>query len=153
MCLSTVKKNAAPRCPISRHMSEWWPTCQHQLVSSSSTSTRVGWRIQLPNLWYQKYTVPDYLGSNDDRNGLEHQMQLLGQRLHRGHWFLVLRWPTFHQLRQSCSRDRSYWFVMFVILVVNYAMKLLFLTVKSLASGDMGMVVVRQIDMDNGNRN
>jgi len=32
-------------------------------------------------------------------------------------------------------------------------MKLLFLTVKSLASGDMGMVVVRQIDMDNGNRN
>jgi len=42
---------------------------------------------------------------------------------------------------------------MFVILVVDCAMKLLFLTVKSLASGDMDMVVVRQIDIDDGNRN
>ena len=152
-CLSTVKKNAAPRCPVSRHMSEWWPTCQHQLVPSSSTSTRVGWRIQSPNLWCQRYTVPEYLGSSSDRNGLENQMQLLGQRHHRGHWFLVLRWPTFYQPRRSYLPDRPYWFVMFVILVIDCAMKLLSLTVKSLASGNMDMVVVRQIDIDDDNRN
>jgi len=42
---------------------------------------------------------------------------------------------------------------MFVILVIDCAMKLLSLTVKSLASGNMDMVVVRQIDIDDDNRN
>jgi len=36
------------------------------------------------------YTVPEYLGSSDDRSGLENQMQLLDRRLHRGYRYLVL---------------------------------------------------------------
>ena len=125
---------------VARHMSEQLMIFPLLLVPSSSTLMKEHRQIQWPNLWCQKCTVLGCRGSSDDRSGFENQIMLQDWRLRGGYRYLGVISILRLYGKWRYSPERLCWLLT--------SIKVLLSILKSLAFGNIGIVVERQIDIE-----